>query len=877
MRIPPPSKKYSFSIIAISIGSLFSFHGYAAEVSNWKELSNHIDQGEYSFTLSADLAADHNLKVEHNLAINGMEYSLTDSENVDSAIYLTKGLVLSNFGAFTVDESSGQINDVLGAISGFSSGALHIQGSAMNEQIDVIVNNTVFSNNCNSSSSAGAAISYSESTRGFNQVPKNEIAISDSAFYKNHAGYGGAVAISRSVNTQIKGSIFEGNSADHNGGALVVSRSQDIFIEDTSFINNTAQKGGAIYVGMDDPEPIQFGGGANEETVIKAEYVGGWTSAYQVTEPLNISISANKNNVLFSGNKANTGSDIYIEVGQLKEGGRGDVNLNLGAKEGKKIQFDGDIYINGDQQETSGNGLQIHINKNSDELGEIIFNGTVTTRSIRGSTYNYKGGIFLYRGTVTIGNSNALKDHSLFFSDPSVRDLKLNVAQGKIEAYSFRYVNMLNPGQYSINVQADVDLNQKLVDTFEWGKFWDSDTSGWGTDTLKVLVSNWNVLSDINSGEQTAVVTMANESVAKQISYGLANSGQQAIGSLYIYDVTLLDEKKGVYQFTSVGAAPSPNPDVPVKLSPSDFNHEVYAGAITQKVTQLFQHEISHRLFDTNLPTNKLVASTTSSLNGSIHGGQISLNPNNYGHDINVDYGVTLFSYFNSPIDYGGTSTQVGAYGGFVVSDLEDDINDINSRGAFFGIAAKTTLANLFADWHANIGYLTSDFGSHLGGSSDTENIWLGTGLSLGYEWSLDKYGTMIIPSIDTIYTFVDGKDFKTAHNVSIENGDFKGWEVSPGVRFEQKFGFNDSWQLYGEARYIWSDDNLDLKAVNLTGANDENIGNQVLPGLRYGDYTEINLGFKKDFGVWQIHAGADCRIGDIDGWGAGLAAKWQF
>ena len=58
---------------------------------------------------------------------------------------------------------------------------------------------------------------------------------------------------------------------------------------------------------------------------------------------------------------------------------------------------------------------------------------------------------------------------------------------------------------------------------------------------------------------------------------------------------------------------------------------------------------------------------------------------------------------------------------------------------------------------------------------------------------------------------------------------------------------------------------------------NDENIGNQVLPGLRYGDYTEINLGFKKDFGVWQIHAGADCRIGDIDGWGAGLAAKWQF
>ena len=787
---------------------------------------------------------------------------------------------ISNSGSFTINEETGQIELISGGISGFSSGAITIQGYAMDEETIVNINNVVFQNNNKGSSSGGAAFQYVEQTRGQNQIPQNQINISNSAFYQNSAGYG-TVFIDRSVGTNITNSVFESNQADHYGGALVITRSQDTVIRDTSFIDNTAgEYGGAIYIGVNTPQPIQFGGTTSVRPAI--DFVtDGWDSGYE--EAVNLTIEAVYKNVIFSGNQAKEGSDIYINYGAanrywvstgpeeddgywttsaIGDWGKNSVNLNLGANSGRKVEFNGDIIGKGYESYFANETFSIHVNSSEEQTGEVVFNGVVQA--------NVNPMMYFYRGTLSLGRGDSLSEIPVTFMDPDASILCLNLSQNKVDQYSFDEVYFDKHGTYFLNIKLDVDLSQALVDTVDWGRFNDDSK-------LQVNIDHWNVLSDLSAGVQETEVTVNEGGTDSQLAYGLTENGKKATGKLYIYDVTLLDDKNGTYKFTNAGFAPDQNPNNPSKPTPSDFNREVYAGAITQKITQLFQHEISHRLFDMNQPADTLITSTSGTLNGSIHGGQVSFEPEDYGDDIDVDYGVTLFSYFNSPINYGETSTQVGAYGGFVVSDAEDDVNDINSRGAFIGIATKTTLANLFADWHANVGYLTSDFGSRLGGSSDVENIWLGTGISLGYEWSLSQCGTTIIPSIDAIYTFVDGKDFETAHDVDIENGDFKGWEVSPGVRVEQQFGFDHSWKVYGEARYIWSDDNLDLKAINLTGAENEIVGDQVLPGLKYGDYTELNFGFKKDFGDWQIHAGADCRIGEIDGWGGGIAAKWQF
>lgn len=472
----------------------------------------------------------------------------------------------------------------------------------------------------------------------------------------------------------------------------------------------------------------------------------------------------------------------------------------------------------------------------------------------------------------------------------------LNLTQGRIDNYQFAETGFDRSGDYHLSVNLDVDLANQAVDTINWGNF-----SGLGT--LFADVAQWNILSDMNAGVQSAEVTVNDGSTNNRLIYGLSDEATKATGALYIYDVSLVDSENGTYRFQNAGEIPDPDPKPepepepepepdptpepdpepvppdPVKpMTPADFNGEVYAGAITQKVTQLLQHEISHRLFDMNLPTEQLTVSVSISLvNGSAHGGQVTLSPQAYGHDIDIDYGVALFSYAINPIVSDTLNLKTGLYGGFVLSEAKDHVNDIDFKGAFIGVASQLTLGNAFADWHANIGYLDSRFGSKLGGSSDSDNIWIGTGLSLGYEFVSEGYGLSVIPSLDAIYTYVDGKDFETAHHVSIDNGNFSGWELSPGIRLEKSFGMTEAWRLYAEARYVWSDDSADLKAIRLTDQAGQSVADQFLPGLQYGDYTELNLGVKKEFGSWQVHAGADCRVGDTDGWGFGVAAKWRF
>lgn len=589
--------------------------------------------------------------------------------------------------------------------------------------------------------------------------------------------------------------------------------------------------------------------------------------------------------VLFSQNDAIRGSDIFIDKNPNTENM---YRLYLGANNGLKITFDGDIHIRG--TESQSDGTVIYINQDQSQTGTVEFNGRITGsyRSGDGWRSTYKEvdqNVYLhfYRGKLAIGNPQALANAGLDLTDLRSSDRTLSFVDSKIDAYSIGEIatQTYRVGAYetAAKLELDVDLSQSTVDTLHIGKV----TKGWNG---ALAVSGWNILKDMNAGVQEATVTVLDriDGGDGKIYFSLDEAGKKATGALYIYGVDLIDPKIGKYRFQNAGEIPKPEPEPepdpdPVKpMTPADFNGEVYAGAITQKMTQLVQHEISHRLFDMNLPTEQLTVSVSNSLvNGSAHGGQVSLSPQAYGHDIDIDYGVALFSYAINPIVSDTLNLKTGLYGGFVLSEAKDHVNDIDSKGAFIGVACQLTLGNAFADWHANIGYLDSRFGSKLGGSSNSDNIWIGTGLSLGYEFVSEGYGLSVIPSLDAIYTYVDGKDFETAHHVSIDNGNFSGWELSPGIRLEKSFGMTEAWRLYAEARYVWSDDSADLKAIRLTDQAGQSVADQVLPGLQYGDYTELNLGVKKEFGSWQVHAGADCRVGDTDGWGFGVAAKWRF
>lgn len=905
--MPPPINWQKKTLIA-AIAFAFASPVWAIDINSWEELSNSVLEGETDFVLQQNVIVSSPLDANSPLSIDGQGHSLTPdvllTPDGDSALVFNDSLTLKNIGQWEIDPTTLKIAEgYVDGVSNFEDRAILVTGSTANEKfVSIQVSDVLFSNN--TSNAHGSAFNYVERTNtgAAYLSANNQLIFNHVAFLNNLSGsHGGAVVLDRVDNITIENSLFQDNKSEANcGGGLAITRSGDIQIIDTSFIgnqvDNTISYGGGLYVG--------------DMGII------GMTLPNVKSGSLRIDILAKNADVLFSQNAANRGSDIFIDKNRSTNNV---YRLYLGANDGRKITFDGDIHIRGTEHSSQSDGTVIYINQDESQTGTVEFNGRIT-----GSYWDYDAwtgkneevdqNVYLhfYRGKLAIGNPQALANARLDLTDLKFSDRTLSFVDSKIDAYSIGEIvtQTYTYGEYetAAKLELDVDLSQSTVDTLHIGKV----TKGWYG---ALAVSGWNILNDMNAGVQEATVTVLDriDGGNGEIYFSLDEAGEKATGALYIYDVSLIDSENGTYRFQNAGEIPEPEPEPepdpdpdpdpnpdpdpepepdptpepgpepvppdPVKpMTPADFNGEVYAGAITQKMTQLVQHEISHRLFDMNLPTEQLTVSVSNSLvNGSAHGGQVSLSPQAYGHDIDIDYGVALFSYAINPIVSDTLNLKTGLYGGFVLSEAKDHVNDIDSKGAFIGVASQLTLGNAFADWHANIGYLDSRFGSKLGGSSDTDNIWIGTGLSLGYEFVSKGYGLSVIPSLDAIYTYMDGKGFETAHHVSIDNGNFSGWELSPGIRLEKSFGLTEAWRLYAEARYVWSDDSADLKAIRLTDQAGQSVADQVLPGLQYGDYTELNLGVKKEFGSWQVHAGADCRVGATDGWGFGVAAKLHF
>ena len=130
--------------------------------------------------------------------------------------------------------------------------------------------------------------------------------------------------------------------------------------------------------------------------------------------------------------------------------------------------------------------------------------------------------------------------------------------------------------------------------------------------------------------------------------------------------------------------------------------------------------------------------------------------------------------------------------------------------------------------------------------------------------------------SLDFVYTFVKGDNFTTGDGVDIDVGDFQGWELLPGVRLEHESTREGVWRFYTEARYVWTGDSADVRAVHLRDANGA-VPDRELPGLRYGDFSEVLLGVQRERDDWTLTFGFDGKFGANHGWGAGVALRRRF
>lgn len=832
---------------------------HAQSAGTWTEFSTALTDGG-DVVVTDDIVFESNLRVDARVSITGEEGVLLDGSALSSdnrGIYATETAVLANLGAFSTDEVGfiQEADALQGGFQHFAGGAVVIEQYAVGQQ-DVLISvaDTVFANNGGDMKRQvdGGGFVYRERTQSSATTPlDNRLEVHRSAFYNNTVeGYAGGLFADRVNEVYIGESTFQDNSASVYGGAALFVRSKDIVIEDTSFFGNQAKKGGAIYVGYDTPEAI----GANLNPPFSGD------------KGPTLTIRAVNRDVVFRDNQATDGegSDIYIsKIGSQTP------YLNLSAREGRKIELNGEIFLDN----TSGSSRQpensININVDPDDSGEVILNGVIRSRwhtggwgepttAQEGEAYVTLGG-----GTLSLGNPQALSHSRLMISKGTNPTLNLGAMMpGSSDPISQYEIGYLDATNRTIDLLVDVDLERGIADTLSFG-----GVRGYGNF---FRVAGWNVHADVPAGTEEIVVTLAAKE-SDQVNYGLAPEGEKATGALYVYDVSIVNPDwneectDGKFLFTVAGAAPE-GPSA----RPDHFNPQVYGGTLAQKAAALLQHEISHRLFDTG-------ASASGHASGSIEGGTMDVQVSHFD-DLDFDYWVALLEAQSAPVALTDNATGIfGIYGGFVSASMEGRVNDITSLGAYLGAKADLTVGPVFWKNHANIGYLESDLdvsGGKDGGK--TENVWLGVGSSLGFVWNVRDTGLTIRPSLDAVYTFVKGDDFTTGEGVDIEVGDYQGWELSPGVRLEHAFARDGSWRFYTEARYVWTGDSADVKAVHLRDQNGA-VPDRDLPGLRYGDFAEALIGVQADRDDWTFTLGFDGKFGETHGWGAGAGVRWQF
>ena len=335
----------------------------------------------------------------------------------------------------------------------------------------LLVDNSNFENNI---SGIGGAI--------YTNVPEE---ISNSSFKNNKAEFSGG-AIYADASVQTTNSTFENNSANDKGGAIY---GKAMTLTDTDFINNTAKTGGAIHSAWPD------------------EYKDIVSAAEELGINAGIHITALNKDVKFSGNKADKGSDIYMENNQLY----------LNANENKTISFDGGIV---------GKNSSIIINDQAKELydnmtsvGKIVINNFVSPDKNSSLAINHKA------GTLALTNEKYLDGTDLTLEEGSTLDLT-NKSVGTMN------LNSLTSNNANLNIDADLASSENVFDMIN------AKTAS-GTLNLK----NVNLISDFSDSQNEFTVTLP---IQEGFELKVPENGISTTTKDYVYNIDTTDGKFSV-------------------------------------------------------------------------------------------------------------------------------------------------------------------------------------------------------------------------------------------------------------------------------------------------------------------------------------------
>ena len=407
-----------------------------------------------------------------------------------------RGGAIANYGTMNINSSTFSSNKSEGELvidSENSENSSVPNGGAITSDGTLTINNSTFTNNSNNitvKDDDKEAVEIIKSAIGGGALVVSDTAtITDSSFAGNSTNYsGGAILTNGSTKLTVKNGAFANNSAGINGGAIsagadnaaasLLAPTANVEITDTDFANNTAGKyGGAIY------------------------YSNGNSNT---TDNPTLTINAEKQDVVFTNNKAEKGGDIYLN----------NSTANLNASNGKQIVFNSGVAGNGTINTTGTIVLNSEITPDG---GSLLVNAKDNS-TIKASVDEYINGIDL-----TLGNGATL-----------------DLMNGKLGTAKFN--NLTSNGG---NVKIDMDLSNEsqMADIA-------SVANGSGTLNLKDV----NLIADLKDDSVNSVSADLSQLNLGNLSI-VTNDDLDVLTNDYLYTVKIQDKNLTVDRHNKDGVA----------------------------------------------------------------------------------------------------------------------------------------------------------------------------------------------------------------------------------------------------------------------------------------------------------------------------------
>lgn len=745
-------------------------------------------------------------------------------------------------------------------------------------------------------------------------ISSDEITDENTIASKKFHGIQGSFVANNAVNDS-----YTDGGAIYNDGRIGIDNTQNIFTNETNTFNgiygdfksNSASnslseradenfaQGGAIF------NYSSFSIRGRFETINNDFKAGYYLSSSNPVVPLNISDSYFENNTALSTGGEAKGGAIFVQ----------DINLNITA-DNQQTLFSGNKTITNGAVESNA----IHIRQNVDSIdaditdrktlslialndgviriddkitGDGIFRDDsdpdkITETVLTGSKYAYNldlagnssGKIIINNeiknAHIKVENTNVYVPEAAYLApNPS-----LNVNSGILEID--RLANeTINYDSFSVNgifnlKNVEADLKNKTMGRIT--------ADSYGASNGSINVQNITLLSDAK--EDSTFILFADSEIAGTVAY--TGPSPIAYSPLYKYNVSYNGDD-GMFLFSRGSSSSNPSDNFnPTILAPPVV---AQAGAYTtqlQTFNYAFQHidtfmalpylervELKNRNRYALSPTadatdvgNFSPLFTKSEENGFWVKPYSSFEnvPLKNGPKVqNINYG-TLIGYDSklTPIAHGADRVITGYIGYNGASQHFQGIS-ASQNGGIIGGTIILYKGSFFNATTLGVGAVSGE-NSGMYGSENYTMLLSGIGNKTGYNFELLKSRIIIQPSLLMSYTFVNTFDYNNAAGVRIKSDPLNALQIAPGVKLIGNL--SDGWQPYLAVNMIW---NL-LDRTKVT-ANDVR-----LPEMSIDPYVEYELGIQRRWSErFTAYGQAMLRNGGRNGISLTAGFRWSL